>query len=74
MWKYRGQKRHSFAVIPADGLESVWDYPRPPKLSTDGRRIEIYYGEQEIASSSMSYRVLENASPPSFYISPEDVN
>ena len=74
MWKYRGQKRPDFAVIPGVGQESVWDYPRPPKLATDGRRVETYYGEKEIALSSKTYRVLETASPPSFYLPPEDVN
>lgn len=74
MWKYRGQKRPEFAVVPGAGQESVWDYPRPPKLLTCGRLVEIYYEEQVVASSGRTYRVLETASPPSFYIPPEDVN
>ena len=74
MWRYRGQKRPDFAVAPASGQESVWDYPRPPKLAPDGRLVEVYYGDEMIASSSRAYRILETASPPSFYMPPKDVN
>ncbi len=74
MWKYRGQKRPNFAAVPGPDQESVWDYPRPPKLTPDRRLVEVYQGEQMIAKSDRTYRVLETASPPSFYIPPEDVN
>ena len=74
MWKYRGQKKPDFAAVPGPGQESVWDYPRPPKLSLDERLVEVYYVDQVVASSSRTYRVLETASPPSFYIPPKDVN
>ncbi|UCE51910.1 MAG: DUF427 domain-containing protein [Desulfobacterales bacterium] len=74
MWEYRGQKRPDFAAVPEPGQESVWDYPRPPKLELDERLVEVYYGDQVVASSRNTYRVLETASPPSFYIPPQDVN
>jgi uncharacterized protein (DUF427 family) len=74
MWKFRGQKRPDFAIPPAPGQESVWDYPRPPRLVPDGRRVEVFYGDQRVALSSSVFRVLETASPPSFYMPPQDVN
>jgi len=74
MWKYRGQKRPDFANVPGPGQESVWDYPRPPKLAPDGRLVEVYSDDVLVASSSRTYRVLETASPPSFYLPPKDVN
>lgn len=74
MWTYRGQKRPEFAIVPKTGQESVWDYPRPPKLVVDERRVEVRYGDQVVACSTRTYRVLETASPPSFYIPPQDVN
>ena len=74
MWKYRGQKRPDFAAMPEPGQESVWDYPRPPKLRLDSRLIEVFHGDQMIASSRTTFRVLETASPPTFYIPPGDVN
>ena len=73
MWTYRGQKRPPFAEEPVPGQESVWDYPRPPKLVLDGRHVEVRLGELIIADASQTYRVLETASPPTFYISPHDV-
>ena len=74
MWQYRGQKRPDFAIVPEPGQESVWDYPRPPELIPDGRLVEVYNGDQLFVSSSSTYRVLETASPPSFYIPPKDVS
>ena len=73
MWQYRGQKRPEFAETPGPGQESVWDYPRPPGFVTDGRLVEVYHGEQLVASSSRTCRVLETAHPPTFYIPPQDV-
>lgn len=74
MWNYKGQKRPDFAAVPEPDQESVWDYPRPPKLALDERLVDVSYGDQVVASSSRTYRVLETASPPSFYIPPKDVN
>ena len=74
MWQFRGQKRPDFAAVPAPGQESVWDYPRLPKLLPDGRLVEVYYGDQAVAWSRGTCRVIETASPPSFYIPPKDVN
>ena len=72
-WEYRGEKRPPFAREPQPGQESVWDYPRPPRLEVDSRRIEIFaYGKQVLKSHS-AYRLLETASPPTFYFSPTDI-
>ena len=74
MWRYRGQKRPDFAILPGPGQESVWDYPRPPKLASDSRLVEVYSGNQVVVRSVRTCRVLETASPPTFYIPPQDVN
>lgn len=60
--------------MPKPGQESVWDYPRPPELVRDRRPVKVCYQNQIIAESSSAYRLLETASPPSFYIPPQDVN
>ena len=73
MWPYRGQKRPDFAMLPGPGQESVWDYPRPPRLEHDERLIEVFSDDHRIASSRRTLRVLETASPPSFYLPPQDV-
>ena len=74
MWRYTGQHRPDFAIEPLPGQESVWDYPRPPGLVSDGRKVDVYSDSDLIASSINTYRVLETAHPPAFYIPPQDVN
>jgi len=74
MWKYNGHTRQPFAETPGPGQESVWDYPRPPKLVADHRHIVARRGDLLIADSLKTYRILETAGPPTFYISPRDVH
>lgn len=69
-WSYRGERRPPFAVAPAEGQESVWDYPRPPAYMPDSRLVEVYAGEQLIARTERAIRVLETGSPPAFYLPP----
>lgn len=73
MWKYKGDIRPPFAHKPKKNEESVWDYPRPPVLKPDSRLVTVKAGETVIAKTSSAIRVLETASPPTFYISPKDV-
>ena len=74
MWTHRGKQRPAFARQPAPGEESVWDYPRPPALVADERHIMIFCQELCVVDSSRAFRVLETASPPTFYFPPADVN
>ena len=59
----------------ADGrpTESVWDYPRPPRLEPCGRRVRIELGGVTIVDSVAALRVLETSHPPTIYIPPADV-
>jgi uncharacterized protein (DUF427 family) len=61
-------------VTPGPGQESVWDYPRPPRVERANRRIEIWFGGEKIADSTAAWRVLETSHPPVYYIPPEDVH
>jgi uncharacterized protein (DUF427 family) len=74
MWEYRGQKRPSFAEKPGPGQQSVWDYPRPPAIEVCTRVVEVRNNSVEVARSVRACRVLETASPPAFYIPPQDVD
>lgn len=74
MWQFRGQQRPPFALEPGPGRESVWDYPRPPRLESDRRRVEVRSGAILLAATTRSYRVLETASPPTYYVPPADVD
>ena len=55
------------------GEESVWDYPRPPRLEPTGKRLEVYFNGVKIAATTRAYRVLETSHPPAYYLPPEDV-
>ena len=54
-------------------MESVWDYPRPPRVETVSDRIRILVDGLTIADSIRAVRVLETSHPPTFYVPPEDV-
>ncbi len=73
-WRYRGADRPEFAVAPEPGQESVWDYPRPPRIAPDSRRVEVRYAGRRLADSRTAIRILETASPPTWYVPPEDVD
>ena len=73
MWKYTGVERPAFAVSPKTGEESVWDHPRPPVTLRDVREVVVRHIGEIIAKSSKTIRVCETASPPTFYLPPEDV-
>lgn len=73
MWRFTGKERPDFAVEPGKGQESVWDYPRPPRVEAATRRLEVVAGDVLIAETRRALRVLETASPPTFYLPPEDV-
>lgn len=54
--------------------ESVWDYPRPPRLEPSSRRIRVVLGGGVIAETERAHRVLETSHPPVFYIPLDDVS
>ena len=58
---------------PEDEQESVWDYPRPPKLEAVTEHIRVIYNGTLIADSNQAYRVLETSHPPCYYIPPSDI-
>lgn len=60
-------------VEPKAGQESVWDYPRPPRLEASSKRIRVEFGGKTIAETQRAFRVLETSHPPVYYIPPEDI-
>ena len=55
-------------IAPAQGQESVWDYPRPPRLERSEKRVEVWLGGVQIADTKSAYRVLETSHPPGYYL------
>jgi uncharacterized protein (DUF427 family) len=60
-------------VVPQSGQESVWDYPRPPRLEACTKRIRIVFNGVKIADSTQTLRLLETSHPPSYYLPPSDL-
>ncbi|MER8184483.1 DUF427 domain-containing protein [Kitasatospora sp. NPDC094015] len=56
------------------GVESVWDYPRPPAVrSARGTLVEVWFAGMLIASTTEAVRVLETSHPPVYYLPADDV-
>ena len=53
--------------------ESVWEYPRPPRVEPSARRIRVVLGDEVIVDTTRAHRVLETSHPPVFYVAVEDV-
>ena len=54
-------------------MESVWDYPRPPRVEPSAARVVVELDGQVLADTRRSLRVLETSHPPVFYIPAADV-
>ena len=53
--------------------ESVWDYPRPPRVELSRRRVRVVLGGEVIVETTRAHRVLETSHPPVYYVPSEDV-
>ena len=63
----------STPVEPGPDQESVWDYPRPPALEPEDRRVRVVFHDMTIADTTDALRVLETSHPPVYYLPPKDV-
>ena len=60
-------------IPPGPGQESVWSYPRPPRLEPCGSQVEVIFGGVTIAVTRAPLRVLETSHPPNYYFPPDSV-
>jgi uncharacterized protein (DUF427 family) len=60
-------------IAPQAGQESVWDYPRPPRLEPTSRHIQIIFNGVMLADTRRALRVLETSHPPTYYLPPADL-
>ncbi len=60
-------------IEPKPGQESVWDYPRPPRIEPTSERVVVAFHGMPIADTTRALRVLETSQPPAYYIPPSDV-
>jgi uncharacterized protein (DUF427 family) len=54
--------------VPGPGQESVWDYPRPPRVEPTTERVVVRLGGTVIADTTDAVRVLETSHPPAYYL------
>ena len=52
--------------------ESVWDYPRPPRVEPSTEHVVVTHGEVVVADTTASLRVLETSHPPTYYLPAAD--
>ena len=55
-------------IEPGPGQESVWDYPRPPRVERVNQRVTIDVDGQRVVDTSDVVRVLETSHPPVYYL------
>ena len=60
-------------IPPKPGQESVWDYPRPPRVEETRKRIVVELNGVVVADSARTKRVLETSHPPVYYIPRDDI-
>jgi uncharacterized protein (DUF427 family) len=60
-------------IVPGPGQESVWDYPRPPRVDRCISPVRIVFADETIALTSRALRVLETSHPPTYYIPAADI-
>ena len=61
-------------IEPGPGQESVWDYPRPPRLEPTTSHLVVRVAGRTVAETGRGHRVLETSQPPAFYFPLDDVD
>jgi uncharacterized protein (DUF427 family) len=60
-------------ITPGPGQESVWDYPRPPRVEDTSKHIQVVFNGIVIAETRRAKRVLETSHAPVYYVPPSDI-
>ena len=60
-------------IPPSPGQESVWDYPRPPRVEDANKHIKIVFNSELIVDTHRAKRILETSHPPNYYIPLDDI-
>ena len=60
-------------IQPGPGQESVWDYPRPPRVEDTTNHIKVIFNNVVIADTRNAKRVLETSGAPVYYVPTKDI-
>lgn len=55
-------------------VESVWDYPRPPRIEVVPWRITVVHAGVTVVDAPHTRRVLETSQPPAYYVAEEFID
>ena len=55
-------------------IESVWDFPRPPRLERVEWRVRVVHAGATVVDALRAIRILETSQPPAYYVAPEFVD
>ena len=61
-------------IPPGPGQESVWDFPRPPRVERVRRRLLVRFAGRVVAETQRGLRVVETSQAPAYYFPPDDVD
>jgi uncharacterized protein (DUF427 family) len=61
-------------IEPGPDQESVWDFPRPPRIEPVTDRLTVEIGGIVVADTVRGLRVLETSQAPAYYFPPGDVD
>ena len=73
-WAQNAHLRPKDVPAPGPGQESVWDYPRPPALVPTDALVRVTLNGTSIAETCGALRMCETASPPVYYLPPDDID
>lgn len=60
-------------IRPGPGQESVWEYPRPPRVEDVSKHVQVVFNGVTIVDTCKAKRVLETSHPPVYYIPQADI-
>lgn len=74
-WRARERRRPPAAEIvrPGPGQDSVWDYPRPPRVAAEPRLVQVVFAGRTIVETRLAKRVVETSGAPVYYVPLADV-
>lgn len=61
-------------IPPGPGQESVWDYPRPPRVDDVIERVVVEHGGVVVVDTTNARRIVETAGAPVIYVPPDEVH
>lgn len=73
-WRNFARQRPEHTPKPSSAQESVWDYPRPPRVESVMAVISVVHRGVTIACSQQAYRVIETSGAPVYYIPTDDID